>query len=160
MQDQRRQQWLKAGELKRETESLICPAQEQSLKTNAIENGIDHQDVSPLCRICKEKVESVTHIVSSSSVLAGNQYGKTHEKLGKKYTGFCARNMRLNVKTNASRINQSQCWKMKKVKYFGTLQSKQIKQENTEDQILQSLIKRRENAKSSTQLFLEIKTSK
>ena len=84
MQDQRRWQWLKAGELKWETESLICTAQEQALRTNAIKNGIDHQDVSPLCRLCKEKVESVTHIVSSCSVLPGNQYRKRHNKLGKK----------------------------------------------------------------------------
>ena len=84
MQDQRRWQWLKAGELKNETESLICAAQEQALRTNAIKNGIDHQDVSPLCKLCKEKVESVTHIVSSCSVLAGNQYRKRNDKLGKK----------------------------------------------------------------------------
>ena len=73
MQVQRRWQWLKVGELKQETESFICTAQEQALGTNAIKNGIDHQDVSPLCRLCKEKVESITHIVSSCSVLAGNQ---------------------------------------------------------------------------------------
>ena len=36
MQDQRKWQWLKGGELKRETESLICTAQEQALRTNAI----------------------------------------------------------------------------------------------------------------------------
>ena len=53
MQDQRRRQWLKAGWLKRETESLTCAAQEQALRTNAIKNGIDHQDASPLCRLCK-----------------------------------------------------------------------------------------------------------
>ena len=79
IQDQRRWQWLKAGELKRETESIICAAQEQALRTNAIKNGIDHQGVSPLCRLCKKKIESV----SSCSVLAGNQYRKRHEKLGK-----------------------------------------------------------------------------
>ena len=48
------------GELKRETESLICIVQEQALRTN----DIDHQDVSRLCRLCTEKVESVTHFVS------------------------------------------------------------------------------------------------
>ena len=48
------------GELKRETESLICTVQEQALRTN----DIDQQDVSRLCRLCTEKVESVTHFVS------------------------------------------------------------------------------------------------
>ena len=59
---------MEAGEPKRETESLICAAQERALRTNAIKNDIDHQDVSPQCRLCKEKAESVTHIVSSCSV--------------------------------------------------------------------------------------------
>ena len=84
MQDQRRWQWLKAGELKRETKSLICAAEEQALRTNAIKNGINHQDESLLCRLCKEKVESVTHIASSCSVLDGKKYRKRHDKLEKK----------------------------------------------------------------------------
>ena len=46
MHDQRKWQWLKARELKWEIESLICSAQEQALRTNAIKNGIDHHDVS------------------------------------------------------------------------------------------------------------------
>ena len=36
-------------------------------------NGIDHQVVTPLCRLCKEKIERVFPVVSSCSVLAGNQ---------------------------------------------------------------------------------------
>ena len=83
MQDQRKWQWLKAGEMKQENESLICAAQEEALRTNGIKNGLDHQDVSPLCRLCKEKFESVTHIVSSCFILAGNQHRKRHGKLGK-----------------------------------------------------------------------------
>ena len=67
-----------------ETENLICAAQEQVIRTKAIKNGNYHKDVSPLCKLCKEEVESVTHIVSLSSVLAGNQYIKRHDKLGKK----------------------------------------------------------------------------
>ena len=84
MQDQRMMQWLKAGELKQETESLICATQEQACRTNAIKNGIDHKNVSLLSSLCKEKVESVTHIVILCSVLAGNQYRKRHDKLEKK----------------------------------------------------------------------------
>ena len=44
--------------------------------------------------------------------------------------------MRLNLKTNDSHINQSQNWRMRSVKYFGALQSKQIRKWNTKDQIL------------------------
>ena len=84
MQDQRRWQWLKTGELKRETERLIYAAQEQALSTNAVKNGINHQDVSPLYRVSKEKVESLGHVISLCSVLAGNQYRKAHDKLGEK----------------------------------------------------------------------------
>ena len=64
MQDQRRWERLKAGELKREAESIICAVQEQALRTNTLKNSIDHQDVPHLCRLCKEKVESVIYFVS------------------------------------------------------------------------------------------------
>ena len=37
-----------------------------------------------LCRLCKVKVEGVTHIVSLCSVLAGNQYRKRHNKIREK----------------------------------------------------------------------------
>ena len=40
--------------------------------------------MSPLCRLCKEKVESVTQIVSSCSALGGKQYRKRHNKHGGK----------------------------------------------------------------------------
>ena len=86
LQDQRRWQWLEAGELKRETESLACAVQEQTLRTNAVKSNNDHHNVSLICRRCKEKVESVTHTTSACSVLAGNQYRKRHGKLGKKNT--------------------------------------------------------------------------
>ena len=79
-----RWQWLKAGELKRGTESLICAAQEQALRTNSVAYSIDKTSTTPLCRLCKEKTESVTHIVSACSNLAKNQYRKRHDKLGKK----------------------------------------------------------------------------
>ena len=81
----------------------------------------------PLCRLFKENVQSVTHVVSSCPVPARNQYRKRHDKTGKKYVGSCARNLKLNVKINGSRINQSQCWRMRNVKCFRTLQSRQIK---------------------------------
>ena len=89
--------------------------------------GIINWEKGELDKIDWQKFKSVTYIVSSCSVLAANQCRKRHAKLGKKYTGSCARNLRLNVKTNGSQINQHQCWKITNLKYFGTLQSKQIR---------------------------------
>ena len=59
-----------------------------ALRTNAIKTGIDYQDVFPLCRLCKEKAESVTRIVISCSVLAGNQCRRRHDKLERKVHWF------------------------------------------------------------------------
>ena len=37
--------WLKGGHLKKETEVMVCDAQEQALHVNSINNHIDGQDV-------------------------------------------------------------------------------------------------------------------
>ena len=49
------------GELKRGTESLICAGQEQALRTNYVRYSIASQNVSPWCRMCKEKTECYTN---------------------------------------------------------------------------------------------------
>ena len=36
-------QWLKGGHLKKETEAMVCAAQEQALRVNSIKNHIDGQ---------------------------------------------------------------------------------------------------------------------
>ena len=66
--DRNRREWLKRGELRRETESLLCVAQEQALRVNAIKNSIYKTSDTPLCRLCNEKTESMTHIVSACSI--------------------------------------------------------------------------------------------
>ena len=75
-------------------------------------NDNNHQDVSPLSRLCKRKIQSVTNVPSSCSVLAKYQYRKRHDKLGKTYTGSSARNLKFSVKTNGSHIIR-QCWRVK-----------------------------------------------
>ena len=80
--NRKRCEWLRGGELKRGTESSICAA--QALRTNSVAYSIDKTCTTLLCCLCKEKVESVTHIVSSCSNLAKNQYRKRHGKLGRK----------------------------------------------------------------------------
>ena len=74
--------WLSRGELKGHTEALICSAQEHSLHTNYVNFKIDQSIESPLCRMCGEMGESVTHIVSEGAKLA-QMPGKEVEKLEK-----------------------------------------------------------------------------
>ena len=54
--------WLQRGTLK--TESLITAAQEQALRTNYWRAKIEKDGTSPLCRMCKQADETVSHIVS------------------------------------------------------------------------------------------------
>ena len=73
--------WLKNGFLKRETESLLVAAQEQALNTNSVKHSIYGMDISNKCRLCKEKVETPTHIVSGCKMLAQKEYKRRHDKV-------------------------------------------------------------------------------
>jgi hypothetical protein len=74
-------QWLKRGSLKRQTESLITAAQDQALGTNYRKAKIEHSRESALCRMCKTRDETVTHIVSECSKLAQTEYKARHDKV-------------------------------------------------------------------------------
>ena len=73
--------WLRKGMLKRETESLIMAAQEQALNTNSIKRNIYKLDVPDKCRLCGERKETVTHIVSACEVIANKEYKRRHDKV-------------------------------------------------------------------------------
>ena len=77
-------EWLRKGELKWETESLLCAAQEQAIRTNSVKYSIERTSETPLCRLCNENVERVIHIISACPNLAKNQYRKRHNKVAKK----------------------------------------------------------------------------
>ena len=74
--------WLKNGKHKKETEGLIIAAQNQALRTNSIKNRIDKQQVSPACRLCGERDETVSHIVAECKMLAQKYYKSwRHDKV-------------------------------------------------------------------------------
>jgi len=56
--------WLTTGGLKKETEGFLMAAQDQALRTNAIKVKIDKQEGEATCRMCKNREETVTHIIS------------------------------------------------------------------------------------------------
>jgi len=55
--------WLRKADLKIQIETLICAGQEQALRTNYVKSHIDKTVESPLCGLCGEKCQSVSHIV-------------------------------------------------------------------------------------------------
>ena len=73
--------WLQNGDLKRETESLIVAAQNQSIRTNLVKARIDKSQGDSLCRMCRKV--SIDHIVSGCSKLAQKEYKRRHDNLGK-----------------------------------------------------------------------------
>ena len=75
--------WLQNGDLKRETESLIVAAQNQSIRTNLVKARIDKSQGDSLCRMCRKVDESIYHIVSGCSKLAQKEYKRRHDNLGK-----------------------------------------------------------------------------
>ena len=71
--------WHRSSDMKAQTEALICAAQEQALRTYYVKHHIDRTVVSPLCRICGEKEESVCHIVSECKTLTQKEYKRRHD---------------------------------------------------------------------------------
>ena len=69
--------WLQNGDLKRETESLIVTAQNQSIRTNLVKARIDKSQGDSLCRVCRKLDESIDR------KLAQKEYKRRHDNLGK-----------------------------------------------------------------------------
>ena len=64
--------WIRNGFLK-ETEGMLFAAQEEALRTNSIKAKINKQPVSPKCRLCGTKEETIMHLVSGYHKLAKKQ---------------------------------------------------------------------------------------
>ena len=62
--------WLQNRDLKRDTESLIVAAQNQSVRRNLVKAKIGKSQGDSLCRVCRKLDESIDHTVSGCSKLA------------------------------------------------------------------------------------------
>ena len=65
--------------MKRETESLIVAAQNQSIKTNLVKAKIDKSQGDFLCIVCRKVDGSIDHIVSDCSKLSQKEYKGRHD---------------------------------------------------------------------------------
>ena len=92
--------WLRKGDLKIQTESLLCAAQEQALRTNYLKFYIDKTANSPLCRMCGNKGGTVQHIICECEMLAEKEYKRRHDNVDTRlHWDLCKKNrLKCNVK--------------------------------------------------------------
>ena len=75
--------WLRKGNFKRETESLLIAAQNNAIRTNHIKARIDKTQQNSKCRLCGDRDETINHIISECSKLAKKEYKTRHDWVGK-----------------------------------------------------------------------------
>ena len=75
--------WLRKGNFKRETESLLMAAQNSAIRTNHIKARIDKTQQNSKCRLCGDRDETINHIISECSKLAQKEYKARHDWVGK-----------------------------------------------------------------------------
>ena len=75
--------WLRKGNFKRETESLLIAAQDNAIRTNYIKARIDKTQQNSKCRLCGNKDETINHIISECSKLAQKEYKTRHDWVNK-----------------------------------------------------------------------------
>ena len=75
--------WLRKGNLKRETESLQIAAYDNAIRTNHIKARIGKMQQNSKCRLCGDRDETTIHIISECSKLAQKEYKTRHDCVGK-----------------------------------------------------------------------------
>ena len=75
--------WLRKGNFKRETESLLIAAQNNAVRTNYIKARIDKTQQNRKCRQCGDRDEIINHIISKCSKLVQKEYKTRHDWVGK-----------------------------------------------------------------------------
>ena len=73
--------WLRKGNLKRETDSLLIAARDNAIRTNHIKGIIDKMQQNSKCRLCGDRNETINHI-SECGKLA-QKYKARHNWVGK-----------------------------------------------------------------------------
>ena len=75
--------WLRKGNFKKETESLLIAAQYNAIRTNHIKARIDKQQQNSKGWLCGDRNETINHIKSKCSKLAQKEYKTRLNRVGK-----------------------------------------------------------------------------
>ena len=75
--------WLRKGNLKKETESLLIAALENAKRTTHIKARIDKTQQNSKCRLYGERDETINHTISECSKVAQKENKARHDWVGK-----------------------------------------------------------------------------
>ena len=75
--------WLRKGNFKRKTESLLMAAQNSTKRTNHIKARVDKTQQNSKFRLCIDTDETINHIISECSKLALKEYKARNDWVGK-----------------------------------------------------------------------------
>ena len=75
--------WLRKGNFKRETYSLLIAAQNNAMTTNHIKARIDETPQNSKSRLCGDRDETINHIISEYNKLAQREYKTRPDWVGK-----------------------------------------------------------------------------
>ena len=119
--------WLKKGNFKIETESLLIAAQNNAIRTNHIKARIDKTQQNIKCRLCGKRDETINHIISECSKLANRRSIRLDTTAWARWSiGICARNLDLTIRTNGIWTTQHLSQKITHINSYGTLTYQRI----------------------------------
>ena len=117
--------WLRKGNLKRETESLLIAAQDNAIRTNHIKARIDKTQQNSKWILCSDRDETINHIISECSKLAQKEYKARHDWIGKVIHWEMCRKFQFD---HTNGICTTRCLSKKRIRInsYGTLTYKRI----------------------------------
>ena len=112
---------LRKGNLKRESESPLIAAQNNTMRTNHIKARIDKAQQNSRCRLCGDRDETVNHIISECRKLAQKEYKTWQDWVGKVIHWELCKELIFDHRTNGICTNQDLFWRMTRTKSSGIL---------------------------------------
>ena len=73
--------WLSDGRLRAETEGLVIAAQDGVILTNRYKHTVLGTSASSTCRVCREELETIGHILSSCKPHMWSLYKERHDRV-------------------------------------------------------------------------------
>ena len=74
--------WLRKGNLKTETESLLIVTLNNAIRTNYIKTRIDKMQQNRKCTLCDDRDKAINHLISEFNKLAQEEYKTNHNWVG------------------------------------------------------------------------------